>query len=670
MRSNYSQDLTDQMKQVILGTQFTLVLISLYRAYHDDFFTSLILGATVIFLQVLKIVLKKGGIKLASNLFSIIIFSVAFSYMWTYEGIRDEVAFVLPSIIAFSLITGSRKTTIFLIISLIIGVLSLGHFTDIGIRAQTISTNNLKSSILILMLMCFGIFLYWTLFNYLVKALNKIKNTLSTQTAILNNLGDSLIITDIEGIILQVSKSSNILFGVNGEYLIGKSIFSLIPDANTAYQNISQNINGDRHFQQLQAYKDDGTQFDIKLVLTKTEVENEFTYIALISDISESLAVQKQLKLALESADKANQSKSEFLANMSHEIRTPMNGVMGSLQILERENLSENAKEMVKTAAISSSSLLTIINDILDLSKIEAEKLTLEVVPFNLSKIIDNLLNEIFELSQEKNNKITFTIQDSYREGWEGDPVRVKQIILNLLSNSIKFTLNGEINIVLGLASNGHLQISVKDTGIGMSQETINNLFIRFQQADNSTTRKFGGTGLGISITHSLVTLMKGTIDVRSELDKGTTFIITLPLKSNDSNNDTIKANEEIQVPDLTGRIILLAEDNRINQKIFENMMKATNAQIYMVENGIDAVEKSSKIDVDIIFMDIQMPEMDGREACKIIKKQKPLTPIIALTANIMVDDVKQYAIDGFDAHIGKPININELYRAINWYVL
>ena len=670
MRSNRTQDLIDQMKHVIWGTQFTLFLISLTRAFYGDFVTGLILGATIVFLQILNIILKQGELKLASNLFCVMIFVVAFGYMWTYEGVRDEVAFVLPSIIAFSLITGSKKTTIFLIAFLSIGLLSLGYLTDIGFRAQTHSSNSLRSSVLILILMCFGIFLYWTLFNYLLKALRKIKNTLNTQSAIINNLGDSLLITDADGVILQMSPNSHSLFGLKAGSLVGKKIDSIIPEVHSAYQIIANNAEQKSNHQQFKANKDDGSQFDVKLVLTKTQIETDVTYIALVSDITESLNVQNELKLAKEAADKANQTKSDFLANMSHEIRTPMNGVMGSLQMLARENLSENAKDLVDTATISSSSLITIINDILDFSKIEAEKLTLETVAFNLSKIIELLLNETKELAESKNNNIVFSIADNYTEGWEGDPVRVKQVILNLLSNSLKFTEDGEVNIILSLTDEGGLKVEVKDTGIGMSPETIENIFTRFQQADNSTTRKFGGTGLGISITRSLVSLMHGEIEVISEEDKGTSFIVTLPLTSNQSNTDIINDIEEVPIPDLTGFTVLLAEDNRINQKIFEKMMIGTHAKIHIVENGIEAVKKATELNVDIVFMDIQMPEMDGREACQIIKEQHPLLPIIALTANVMVDDVKQYAMDGFEGHIGKPINLNELYRAINWYAL
>jgi PAS domain S-box-containing protein len=670
MQSNRTQDLIDQMKHVIWGTQFTLFLISISRAFYDDYVTGLILGAIIIFLQVLNIILKWGEIKLASNLFCLVIFFVAFGYMWVYEGVRDEVAFVLPSIIAFSLITGSRKTTILIIAALSIGILSLGYLTDIGFRGQTHSTNSLRSSVLILILMGFGIYIYWTLFNYLLKALKKVKNTLNTQSAIINNLGDSLLITDADGIILQMSPNSHALFGVNPGSLLGENINSIIPEVNSAYQIVSKNTQQESEHQVFKANKEDGSQIDIKLVLTKTEIESDFTYIALVSDISESLHFQNELKLAKEAADKLNQAKSDFLANMSHEIRTPMNGVMGALQILARENLSENARELVSTATISSSSLITIINDILDFSKIEAEKLTLENVAFNLSKIIELLLNETKELAQNKNNNIVFSKSDNYTEGWEGDPVRVKQIILNLLSNSLKFTENGEVNIILSIAENGDLMLVVKDTGIGMSPDTIENIFTRFQQADNSTTRKFGGTGLGISITRSLVSLMHGKIEVVSEIGKGTSFIVSLPLTSNQSNTDIINDIEEVPIPDLSGFTVLLAEDNRINQNIFIKMMAGTHAKIHVVENGLEAVKKASELKIDIVFMDIQMPEMDGREACCIIKEEHPLLPIIALTANVMADDVKQYAIDGFEGHIGKPINLNELYRAINWFAL
>ena len=665
-----NQNLTYQMKQVIWASQFTLFILSITRVYFGDLTTALILGVVVAFLQLLTVFLNKGKLQLATNIFCLVLFFVAVGFMWVFEGARDEVVFVIPSIIAFSLIAGSKKVTLFLVLSLSVSILAVGYLTDIGLRSQTNSLNSFQSSLLILTLMFFSLFIYWTLFNYLLVAHKKIKQALNTQSAILNNLGDSLLITDSKGIILQVSPNSHALFGIQEGKLVGEKIHSIIPDVKLAYQSLFDETSQDGKHQQFKAMKADGRQTDIQLVLTKTQIDNDITYIALVSDISESLHFQNELKLAKEAADKANQAKSNFLANMSHEIRTPMNGVMGSLQMLARENLSENARELVNTATTSSSSLITIINDILDFSKIEAEKLALEIIPFNLTQTIDLLLNETKELAQTKGNIITFTVADDYQEGWQGDPIRIKQIMLNLLSNSLKFTEQGKIDILLSNSGQGELKIEVKDTGIGMSAETIKNIFTRFQQADNSTTRKYGGTGLGISIIQSLVTLMKGTIDVISEVDKGTSFIITLPLKPSNSVNGVSPEDEDVAIPDLTNITILLAEDNRINQKIFLKMMTDTHATIHIAGNGLEAVSKVSEMPVDIIFMDIQMPDMDGREACSIIKAKYPDIPIIALTANVTVDDVKHYAMDGFEGHIGKPINLNELFRAINWYVL
>lgn len=189
-----------------------------------------------------------------------------------------------------------------------------------------------------------------------------------------------------------------------------------------------------------------------------------------------------------------------------------------------------------------------------------------------------------------------------------------------MLSNSLKFTEHGKITIFLSTSEQGDVMIKVKDTGIGMSPETLENIFTRFQQADNSTTRKYGGTGLGISITQSLIKLMHGSIEVESELNKGTSITVTLPLKPSHLNNMGSNV-EEVVTPDLSGMNILLAEDNRINQKIFEKIMVDTNANIHIVSNGIEAVAKVSEQTFELIFMDIQMPEMDGREACNLIKK-------------------------------------------------
>ena len=374
---------------------------------------------------------------------------------------------------------------------------------------------------------------------------------------------------------------------------------------------------------------------------------------------------KKDVEEAKLAAEEANQSKSLFLANMSHEIRTPMNGVLGTLQLLQRMELSNEAKDLLGKALFSSKALLTIINDILDFSKVEAGKLEVESAPFNLNELLDAITSSLTPEADKKDIELVVSKGKNYQAAWLGDAVRVKQILLNISSNAVKFTEQGKVTIKADVDSNQALVLSVEDTGIGMSQEALKRLFIRFEQADNSTTRRFGGSGLGMAIAQSLVEIMGGHISVSSQLGKGSKFEVTLPLEHSDTLPETAE-QEQVNIPGLADKTILLAEDNLINITIFQSMMKETKANIVIAKNGQEAVDQVGEHDIDLVFMDIQMPIMDGVEACKLVKKLYPDIPIIALTANVMEEEIKQYLAVGFDQHLGKPIDLKQIYRCCN----
>ncbi|WP_342353837.1 ATP-binding protein [Colwellia hornerae] len=373
-------------------------------------------------------------------------------------------------------------------------------------------------------------------------------------------------------------------------------------------------------------------------------------------------------------AEEASEIKSQFLANMSHEIRTPMNGVLGVMQLLRLEHSNEKQTSLIDTAIFSANNLLRILNDILDFSKIEANKLDIENIEFELQPILDSIYSNVELDIKMKDISLNFINQTSKNLLWTGDPTRFYQVLLNLVTNATKFTETGTINVYIAQKNiNGvsYLTSEVADTGIGMSSEEINKLFQNFSQADASNTRRFGGTGLGLAIAKRLATLMGGSLTVTSQKGEGSIFIFTIkstPIISPliEAKNQKITSNNS--APDWSNKRILIAEDNRINQRIICAMLEPSHAILRCVNNGKEAVDLAFEFKPDIVLMDIQMPEMDGVTASIELRNKQFNKPIIAFTANVMKGDVEHYLENGMNDCIPKPIDINLLYRTISQF--
>lgn len=391
--------------------------------------------------------------------------------------------------------------------------------------------------------------------------------------------------------------------------------------------------------------------------------------------------IKMQVKLLKSSRDEAirlGKAKADFLANMSHEIRTPMNGLIGMLQILKESSLSNEQADILNTAHSSANSLLTILNDILDLSKIEAGKVELETVHFELSHCVNDIRQLFSYAAEEKSNKITISSNIKGPIWIKADITRIKQIISNLLSNAIKFTQNGEIQIHYSAKEVGHnaieLDLSVIDNGIGISKENLDKLFTAFTQADNSMTRKFGGTGLGLSISSKLAQLMNGQIYVKSKINEGSTFGVHLllqkmsPSEINELQENTSNTKETtVDFSNHYPHKILVVEDNKTNQKLISLMFRKLGYICTIRSNGQEAVDLLRREnDFTIIFMDIQMPIMNGIDATKIIRDDNLVdAPIIALTANAFDEDKNLCRQVGMDHIIIKPISFDDLKQAL-----
>ncbi|MEI8607984.1 hybrid sensor histidine kinase/response regulator [Enterovibrio norvegicus] len=376
---------------------------------------------------------------------------------------------------------------------------------------------------------------------------------------------------------------------------------------------------------------------------------------------------------AREKALDAARAKQLFLANISHEIRTPMNGILGATTLMQDEPMTGKQAEYLSVIAHSSRGLMSLINNILDFSKMESNHLKLEEAPFDLEQVGRYVHDLMLPTIKDKHQLcFEYEFDEHCPRRFMGDAHRIEQVILNLVSNALKFTENGLVKLKIGVSKQGGLYsgvvVRVTDTGVGIPSDKYKLIFDEFQQADASTTRRFGGSGLGLAITKQLVDLMGGDISIASKVGRGSQFDVSLPLQiEDDVSNETAQALISQHLDAFSGKQCLLVEDNAINCMIAEKMLSKLGFSIDIARDGVVALEKAALRSYDIIFMDIQMPRMDGLEATRQIRASQNInqsTPIVAMTANVLKDDIWRCISNGMQGHIGKPLRENDIYAA------
>ncbi|HEX4888099.1 MAG TPA: PAS domain S-box protein [Luteibaculaceae bacterium] len=497
---------------------------------------------------------------------------------------------------------------------------------------------------------------------------------------LLESAPDAMIIANDKGIIELANDQAVIMFGYSKEELIGREVETLIPKRfgekhhhyRTEYQK-APHPRGMGEGRELYGLRKNGEEFPVEISLSPLITGESRLVSAAIRDVTDRKQVEKELIQAKEIAEKSVIAKEHFLANMSHEIRTPLNALIGFSQLLEQTPLNDEQREYVESVSISGKNLLTLINDILDYSKIEAGMMTLEQLPVNINKLLQSIEVIFRQPCTHKNIALCLEMDPRLDTHVVADPLHINQILINLVGNAIKFTEKGQITLKSEVmeceAGSTRLRISISDTGIVIKPEQMNKIFERFGQADSDTSRKYGGTGLGINIVQGLLALYHTKLRVESHEGVGSTFSFELNLPMADEiHQKTMPTHALTLQPLKNGKAvkILLVEDNLLNQRLALAVLNKMGCETQVAENGKVALELMKEYSFDIILMDMQMPEMDGYEATKVIRNQlqNPI-PIVAMTAHAMAGEREKCFRLGMNGYIAKPFNLKDLQEAI-----
>src|SRR6056297_3330688 len=503
---------------------------------------------------------------------------------------------------------------------------------------------------------------------------------------LLNQTFDALLVSKLRGSDLETVFANQTYYSISGlseDDVIGSHprITASTTSANNLYDSILTHFKKDTLFEtECTCLNKAGSPFWAIIKSFPLNAGDEKFCVTIIKEITIRKKRENELKKALQEAESSKIVKEKFLANMSHEMRTPLNGILGMTQLLEGKDLDEENADYVEEIKLSAENLLAIVNDILEFNFLKSTHFKLENRKFNIRKLLRQVVDNIRNQTEEKGLDLELVISENVPEYLVGDSVRISQIVMNILSNSIKFTKDGEIAIIVTNrdTENGKIpiELKIKDTGIGIPESMINNIFESFSQASKSTSYKFGGTGLGLSLVKQLVGYMGGKIDVESKEGEGTSVYLQIPfyLPEKADGFKTLKSSTaDSKRESFSGHKILIVDDYTVNRRIVKGMMKKLGVDADEAEDGSVALEMVDQNDYSAIFMDVHMPGMGGLEATRRIrehdKKSKKDVPIIAITASVLDRDIEECKQAGMDGFIAKPFTYDELYNSFKEFI-
>ena len=670
------------VQRLIIFIFFGIVvnLISVVMNVLHGLYISISLNLTSVILLSVCYFLNKDGKRTFAKVLGIITINLYLFAISYAEGLKaGEHMYYFPFLLALIFVIDIRKNYKELIFTSVITFITAALIFIVApyvSNVQTISTEQYSavfSSNLSLSLVITACFTY-----YVLKTLENNEEKLLDETrfkdTVYDTSLDSVFIVDTHSMeITGCNKKAIEVFGLSGkEEIIGTSARQLlghIMEEHIAVQGRQQFTKKSPWYGNMDFVRKDDTPFFAYVnIVPFSHREYNFCKISIL-DITEIKIAEFEILKAKEKAEKAVQVKSRFLSNMSHELRTPLNAIIGTTNIILHEEYLPSQKQSFEVLKYSSEHMMQLVNDILDFSKIEAGKMVLESAPFNIKSFLQKVVSPFNAPVAAKNLALEIKVDDSANLEVFGDEMRLIQVMNNLLANAIKFTEKGaitvEVKTVTLRSHTADVYFAVKDTGIGIAQNKMRQIFESFMQADIETTRKFGGTGLGLAISKKIVAQMGGNLQAESETGAGSTFYFTLGFKIAARQKSYVDENKLKGLSSLEGVKVLLAEDNPINMIVAKRFLQKWNIEIIEAENGVKAVDLFYRHQPDLLLIDLEMPEMDGAQTVAEIRKTHPYIPIIAFTAATYENIKEDLLSKGFNDYLPKPFKPEELHKKI-----